>query len=71
MERVILVIILGLLAFIALQMTRKVDYISDEGEYFGEVEKGDCESCGLTSLEPQRVCPSGMCSMNGRIGCKV
>lgn len=71
MERIVIVAILGLLIFIAIQMTKQVEVLEDIDDFVGEVEKGDCEACSLTSLEPKRVCPSGMCSMKGRTGCKV
>jgi hypothetical protein len=72
MERVIVILVIAMLAFIAIQMTSKVEKISKgQDEYFGAVEKPECESCALTSLEPKRVCPSGMCSMKGRTGCRV
>ena len=72
MERIIVILVIAMLAFIALQMTSKVENLSEgPDEYFGQVEKPECESCALTSLEPKRVCPSGMCSMKGRTGCRV
>jgi len=69
MERIAFIIVLGLLLYVLLQMTKPHEVATDE--YVGEVEKPDCESCALTSLEPARVCPSGMCSQNNRLGCKV
>jgi len=71
MDRVVFVIVLGLLIFVILQLTKNVDDDVDEDDYVGHVEKPECEECALTSLEPKRVCPSGMCSQNGRLGCKV
>lgn len=71
MERIIIVAILGLLVFIAFQMNKQTEELEDIEEYLGEVEKSDCKACSLTSLEPKKVCPSGMCSMKGRTGCRV
>lgn len=72
MERIIVVLIIAMLVFIGIQMTKKAEDLSEgPEEYFGQVEKPDCETCALTSLEPKRVCPSGMCSMKGRTGCRV
>lgn len=70
MERIAYVIIIGLLVFVAIQMTTTVDKSGDQ-EYVGTVEKGECTTCSLTSLEPKQVCPSGMCSMKGRTGCRL
>jgi len=68
MERLIIVAVLGLLIFVLLQTTKKVKDV----EYFGDVEKKECKECAVTSLEPNRVCPTGLCTqMRGRAGCSL
>lgn len=65
MERLVYLLLFGFAICMVVSLCKKSKHI----DY---VEKPNCSSCALTSLAPERVCPTGMCTQKrGRAGCNV
>ena len=69
MERIIYLLLIVFAIFLLLCLKKPQDNFEDEDEYDAPPE---CESCAITSLAPEKVCPTGMCTQKrGRAGCNV